>query len=329
MRHTHALKHHPILHTSLHTSLDKARELERTGDIADANNVYKKLITSTDDDIVLERSIREYGRNLAKGDALAALQKKIELASNPRIRAVARAGAVEELARAYLYDTGVDSETLTKEIFAVSPFTELRARAREDTPDYVVLLEYSNVLSPRPVATAILAEYYAKEMYKGNTRVQKDLEAMLTALDTLIPEIPERSPTITVTLTYQASALLYASAAGINYDGKYADQIFKNAITQSQELTDFIFNSLISTTNNNFSSEELTSSLNKADFSPAAQYRVIFTTLNEIPALNQAEGIIDTYRQNPPEHSESPTALTTQIKQLAIKYPSAVTLLEN
>ena len=166
-------------------------------------------------------------------------------------------------------------------------------------------------------------------MYKGNTRVQKDLEAMLTALDTLIPEIPERSPTITVTLTYQASALLYASAAGINYDGKYADQIFKNAITQSQELTDFIFNSLISTTNNNFSSEELTSSLNKADFSPAAQYRVIFTTLNEIPALNQAEGIIDTYRQNPPEHSESPTALTTQIKQLAIKYPSAVTLLEN
>ena len=113
-----------------YASLDKARELERTGDIADANNVYKKLITSTDDDIVLERSIREYGRNLAKGDALAALQKKIELASNPRIRAVARAGAVEELARAYLYDTGVDSETLTKEIFAVSPFTELRARAR-------------------------------------------------------------------------------------------------------------------------------------------------------------------------------------------------------
>ncbi len=267
-------------------AVDAAMALSYT-DPAAANIELQTLVNTASDDIVYERAVRQLARNNVTSAPADSLTDTVKLATDPRIRAEARAGALETLAEYYTsqyspYTTG----DLDAAIFADPVMAQVREAADPTVGSQQIILEYANQVSVRPYATALLLPIYGQAWYEGDTRAKLYFDEAWTNFQNLISATTETSPLLPKAHAAAVAGLLYASVADAANATDYLPELeLVKTLDSSNQLVAMIAQ-LTGQPEDDFLG---------ADYAPLAQFYTILNAVNNLPSNVRVTQITDAY----------------------------------
>ena len=291
-------------------ALTLAQTLSRSGDDQAAQTVYETLINETSDDIIYERALRDYSRTLAKTDPTASLAQMITLATDTRVRASARAGAIERLAELYFTERGYTREELDAAIFSNPTFAALRYAGAAAPASERLLLEYANRVSLRPLVSAYLMREYGRAWYGGEAKLKDDFDEVFALYQNLMVAVPATSPNLPKTHAAAAAGLFYAKAADLSDPDYRPEPAVIASVDAAEGIVEFIRDI----------PEISLPELPYFDFAPLAQYETIFTAAAAVPYNSATERALASYD----EYLLTNPDLVPLVEQI----PTLVTLVE-
>ncbi len=267
------------------TELETARALVEAGDTEKAGEIYQSLIAETRDDIVYERALRDQSRLLAELDPAASLASQISLATDMRVRATARAGAIENLAELYFIDSGYTTEALDAAIFGNETFAALRYAGENAPSSERLLLEYANRVSVRPLTSAYLMREYGEAWFTTGEDMKVAFDEVFSLYETLMVDVPASSPNAPKAHAAAAAGLLYARAADQSDPDYLPDNAITSAIQTSEEMIQ-LFSEVFETP---------IEDLQYGTLAPLSQFATMLEAAEAVPYTAPVEGLLAAY----------------------------------